>query len=135
VAILVYTGRVPHTRGAAHSLRGQHDDFKSGALFPQVLSVVNFAIKHCVSNPPNTFIVMHRLEVYYFPGLTHWGGSVLFMRPLCIYRVGKASAILTACLFRWVRPILWRGSIAVGPETLRIGGKILPTLQKRSNAK
>jgi len=68
---------VPDARGAALPIRGQHDAHKSGASFPQELPVVIFVIIHCGSIPPNTFIVIHPLELYYLNqagnGPTHSG--------------------------------------------------------------
>jgi hypothetical protein len=92
------------------------------------LPVVIFAIKHCVSIPPNTFIAMHPLEVYYL-------NQRVVVVPISGDRPYLCSpALPTACarnrkffgrFFRWVRHLLWRGAKAVGRETLRTGDKIL----------
>jgi len=111
-AISVYTGRVPHARGAAHPIRGQHDAHQSGASFPQELPVVIFAIKHCVSILLNTFIAMHPLEVYLNQagrGLTHSGGSAMFIQPRSTYSVGMASAVFQQSLSVGPTPTVARG--------------------------
>jgi hypothetical protein len=86
-AISVYTGRVPHARGAARPLRGLHESNKSGVSIPQELPVVIFPIKYCVSITPNTLIAIHPLAVYYLNleggGLNNSGGiGPVYAAPL-----------------------------------------------------
>ena len=72
---------------------------------------------------------MHPLEIYYLKkadrGIkpSDWIGPV-YAAPLYLHR-GHGIGIVFGTPFLWVRPILWRGSKAVGRETLRTGGKIL----------
>ena len=72
---------------------------------------------------------MHSLEIYHLNqvgrGLTPSEGiGPAYASPLYLQR-GHGIGIFFGSLFRWVRPILWRGTKAVGSETLRTGGKIL----------
>jgi hypothetical protein len=84
-------------------LRRQHNAHKIVASFSQDLPVVIFAIKHCVSIPPNTLLAMHPLEVYYLNqagrGLTHTWGSALFMQPRFTYSACTKSEIFSAVCF------------------------------------
>jgi hypothetical protein len=48
----------------------------------------------------------------------------VYAAPLYLKR-GDGIGNFFGSLFRWFRPILWRGAKAVGRETLRKGGKIL----------
>jgi len=72
---------------------------------------------------------MHPLEIYYLNqegrGLTPSEGiGPVYAAPLYL-QTGHGIGIFFVSLFRWVRPILWRGAKAVGRESLRTGGKIL----------
>jgi len=78
---------------------------------------------------------MHPLEVYYLNqagrGLTTPGIGPVYSAPLYLKR-GHGIGNFFGSLFRWVRPLLWSGTKAVGRETLRTGGKILADIAERS---
>ena len=80
---------------------------------------------------------MHPLEIFYLihvgRGLTHSEGiGPIYVAPLHLkrgHRIGNSFG----SLFRWVRPILWRSTKAVGRETLRTGGKILTDIAENKS--
>ena len=59
------------SRAAAISDHTDRDALICGSSFLQVLPLVIFEIKYCVSIPRNTFITMHPLEVYYLNQAEH----------------------------------------------------------------
>jgi hypothetical protein len=72
---------------------------------------------------------MHPLEIYYLNQASHGLTpseeiGPVYAAPLYLQR-GNGIGNFFGSLFRWVRPILWRGAIVVARETLRTGGKIL----------
>jgi len=97
------------------TLERLHDAQKIGASFPQVLPVVIFVRKHYFSIPPNTFIAMHKFEVY---SLNHAGRGFTHLdwigpgnaAPLYLQR-GHGFGNFFGRLFRWVRHLLWRGPV------------------------
>jgi len=77
---------------------------------------------------------MHPLEVYYLNqdgrGLTTPGIGLVNSAPLCIqrrHRIGKFFGLL----FRWVLPLLWSGTKAVGRGRVCIDDKILTNIAER----
>jgi len=78
---------------------------------------------------------MRPLEVYFLNirgrGINTPGIGTVYSAPLYFQR-GHGKGNFFGRLFRWVRPILWRGGKAVGHETLRTGGKILTDIAERS---
>jgi len=71
---------------------------------------------------------MHPLEIYYLNqagrGLTLGGDRPCLCSP-ALPTARPWYRKFFGSLFRWVRLILWRGTKAVGRETLRTGGKIV----------
>jgi len=80
---------------------------------------------------------MHSLEIYHLNqvgrGLTPSEGiGPAYASPLYLQR-GHGIGNFFGSMFRWVRPILWRGDKAVCRETLRTGGKILTHIAENSS--
>jgi len=61
------------------------------------------------------------------------GIGPVYAAPLYLQR-GIGAGILFGSLLRWVCPLLWRGTKAVGRETLRNGGKILTNIAENKSS-
>ena len=79
---------------------------------------------------------MHPLEVYYHEqagrGQYDTGIGPIHTTPPYLQR-GHGIGIFFGSLFRWVKPVLWKGARACGRETLRTGGKILSDIAENKS--
>ena len=79
---------------------------------------------------------MHPLEVYYLKqagrGQYDTGIGPIYTTPPYLQR-GHGIGNFFGSLFRWVKPVLWKGAKAFGRETLRTGGKILSDIAENKS--
>ena len=82
---------------------------------------------------------MRPLEVYYLRkagrGCQYDTGFGPFYSTPPFLQLGHGIGNFFGSLFRWVKPVLWKGAKAFGRETLRTGGKVFPILQKSDHPK
>jgi len=77
------------------------------------------------------------LEVYYLieAGLGQYSTGIgpIYSTPPLLQR-GYGIGNFFGSLFRWVKPVLWKGAQAFGREMLRTGGKILSDIEENRSA-
>jgi hypothetical protein len=77
------------------------------------------------------FYIMNPLVRYYLhqAGRGYGDSSIgpIYSAPHILQRGHGIGSVLTG-FWRWIKPILWKGTKSLGRETMRTGGKILSDL-------